>query len=155
MLRDNFSEVTDSAGNVATAKNSIKLEQKHIEREKQQVLEKFSLILFAFDESKLGAKNERTLGLVAESFKKAKPQNLSIVGYTDELGDANHNDELSRRRAAEATGELERALRLRGLTLPDNILIDGKGSREKLYDNGLPEGRFFSRTVNITIEHGK
>lgn len=148
-------EVADSLGNVIKAKNSIKLEQKHVEREQQQVLEKFSLILFAFDESRLGEKNERTLGLVAESFKKAKPQNLSIVGYTDELGDINHNDELSRRRASEATGELERALRVRGLKLPENVLIDGKGSREKLYDNSLPEGRFFSRTVNITVEHGK
>ncbi len=148
-------EVTDSLGNVLNAKNSIKLEQKHVEREKQQVLEKFSLILFAFDESKLGLKNERTLGLVAESFKKAKPHNLSIVGYTDELGEANHNDELSHRRAADATRELDHALRIRGLTMPENVLIDGKGSREKLYDNRLPEGRFFSRTVNITVEHGK
>ncbi|MDP4236310.1 MAG: OmpA family protein, partial [Bacteroidota bacterium] len=99
--------------------------------------------------------NERTLGLVAESFRKAKPQTLSIVGYTDELGDASHNDELSRHRAAEASGELERALRTRGLAMPANLLVDGKGSREKLYDNSLPEGRFFSRTVNITVEHGK
>ncbi|MDP4237329.1 MAG: OmpA family protein, partial [Bacteroidota bacterium] len=96
-------DVTDNAGNSTTAKNSIKLEQKHIEREQQQELEKFSLILFAFDESSLGTKNERTLGLVAESFRKAKPQTLSIVGYTDELGDASHNDELSRHRAAEAS----------------------------------------------------
>lgn len=152
---DIFLEVTDNTGNVVTARNAIKLEQKRIEREKQQELEKFSLILFAFDESRLGAKNERTLGLVAESFKKAKPGNLSIVGYTDELGDVNHNDELSRRRASEASGELERALKARGLMIPDNVLIDGKGSREKLYDNSLPEGRFFSRTVNITVEHGK
>ncbi len=148
-------EVTDSADNIVIAHNSIKLEQKHIEREKQQELEKFSLILFAFDESKLGAKNERTLGLVAESFKKIMPQKLSIVGYTDELGEVDHNDELSRNRAAEASDQLGRALRIRGLKLPDNILIDGKGSREKLYDNSLPEGRFFSRTVNITVEHGK
>ncbi|MFI5264840.1 MAG: OmpA family protein, partial [Candidatus Kapaibacterium sp.] len=152
---DIFLEVTDNAGNVITAKNSIKLEQKHVEREKQQELEKFSLILFAFDESVLGAKNERTLGLVAESFKKARPQSLSIVGYTDELGDASHNDELSRRRAMEASSELERSLRSRGFNLPSNVLIDGKGSREILYDNSLPEGRFFSRTVNITLEHGK
>lgn len=152
---DIFLEVIDSLGNIVSAKNSIKLEQKRIERDRQQVLEKFSLILFAFDESKLGVKNERTLGLVAESFKKAKPQNLSIVGYTDELGEANHNDELSHRRAADATRELERALRARGLVMPDNVLIDGKGSREKLFDNSLPEGRFFSRTVNITVEHAK
>ena len=152
---DIFLEVTDSSGNVATARNSIKLEQKRVEREQQQVLEKFSLILFAFDESKLGVKNERTLNLVAESFKKSKPQKLAIVGYTDELGEVSHNDELSQRRASEAAIELERALRSRHLSMPDKVLIDGKGSREKLYDNSLPEGRFFSRTVNITVEHGK
>jgi outer membrane protein OmpA-like peptidoglycan-associated protein len=118
-------------------------------------LEKFSLILFGFDESELGAKNERTLGFVAESFTKKNPQKLSIVGYTDELGEETHNDELSHRRASEASKELERALESRGLKLPDNTLIDGKGSREKLYDNALPEGRFFSRTVNITVEHSR
>ena len=152
---DIYLEVTDSAGSIVTAHNAIHLEQRHIQREEQQELEKFSLILFAFDESKLGAKNQRTLDLVAQSFKKNEPQKLSIVGYTDELGDPTHNDELSRRRADEASAELEHALRLQGLKLPDNTLIDGKGSREKLYDNSLPEGRFFSRTVNITVQHLK
>jgi len=146
-------EVTDSAGNSVSAHNSVKLELRRIERERQQELEKFSLILFAFDESKLGAKNERTLRLVAESFKKTIPKKISIIGYTDELGDASHNDELSKRRAEEASAELAHALRNQGLQLPESTLIDGKGSREKLYDNSLPEGRLFSRTVNITIEH--
>jgi outer membrane protein OmpA-like peptidoglycan-associated protein len=145
--------VNDSAGNSVTAHNAIKLEQRRIEREKQQELEKFSLILFAFDESELGSKNKRTLGLVAESFRKKPAQKLSIVGYTDELGESSHNNELSRRRAAEAKDELMRALTKRGLKFPENTVIDGKGSREKLYDNSLPEGRFFSRTVNITVEH--
>ncbi|MEP7235719.1 MAG: OmpA family protein, partial [Ignavibacteriota bacterium] len=151
---DIFLKVIDNAGNMVTAHNSIKLEQKHIDREQQQELEKFSLILFAFDESVLGTKNERTLNLVAESSRKARPRNLTIVGFTDELGDAGHNDELSRRRALEASAELERSLRTKGLVLPPNVLIDGKGSRELLYDNTLPEGRFFSRTVNITLDHG-
>jgi hypothetical protein len=36
--------------------------------------------------------------------------------------------------------------------LPHDIIVEGRGSHERLYDNRLPEGRFFSRTVMVTIE---
>ncbi|MEI8134517.1 MAG: OmpA family protein [bacterium] len=148
-------EVRDSAGSEVKVHSAIKLQQLHVEHERQHELEKFSLILFAFDESTLGTKNERTLNLVAESFRKKQAEKLSIIGYTDGLGEATHNDDLSRRRATEAATELENVLRTKGIAMPKNTLIDGKGSHEVLYDNSLPEGRLFSRTVNISVEHGR
>jgi outer membrane protein OmpA-like peptidoglycan-associated protein len=148
-------QVTDSAGTTVSARNTIGLRRMKTEREKEQELERFSLILFNFDEDVLGAKNERTISLVAESFKRSNTSSLKIVGYTDETGDPNYNDDLSRRRAQEAAQYLERMLRAKRITFPAKTLIEGKGSRERLFDNSLPEGRFFSRTVNVTLEKGK
>lgn len=147
-------EVTDSAGNTVIARGSIPLMRQRAERERPEALERFSLILFGFDEDALGKKNERIIRFVGETFNRLAPERVTIFGYTDELGDPLHNDDLSRRRAESAARELERALRELGASLPPKTtLIEGKGSRERLYDNSLPEGRFFSRTVNITVEN--
>jgi outer membrane protein OmpA-like peptidoglycan-associated protein len=150
-----FLEATDSLGTVASAINTIPLKRTRSEREREQELERYSLILFGFDEDALGAKNERTLNIVAESFKKMKPEIVNVLGYTDETGDQSYNDELSRRRAEKAIKQLEVSLKQKKVTLPAKTFVEGKGSREVLYDNTLPEGRFFSRTVNITLGKSK
>ncbi len=150
-----FLEVTDSAGTTASATNTIPLQRTRSEREREQELERYSLILFGFDDDKLGTKNERTISFVAESFKKMKPEIVNVLGYTDETGDPSYNDELSRRRADQAIKQLEASLKQKKVSLPAKTFVEGKGSREVLYDNTLPEGRFFSRTVNITLGKSK
>jgi outer membrane protein OmpA-like peptidoglycan-associated protein len=142
----------DVSGNRAEARTAIGLEQKKIEREEEQQIDRFSLILFNFDESALGVKNERTLGIVAEALRKIKPKKLSIRGYTDELGDDEHNNVLSKQRAEQAANKLIQECQKRNISLPHDIIVEGRGSHERLYDNRLPEGRFFSRTVMVTIE---
>lgn len=150
-----FIEATDSAGTTASAINTIPLKRTRTERERDQELERYSLILFGFDDDKLGTKNERTISFVAESFKKMKPEIVNVLGYTDETGDQSYNDELSRRRADQAIKQLEASLKQKKVSLPTKTFVEGKGSREVLYDNTLPEGRFFSRTVNITLGKSK
>lgn len=145
-------EVTDSAGNTTIATGSIPLLRRKAERERPEALERYSLILFGFDEDVLGRKNERIVRMVGENFKRLQPERLTIIGYTDELGDADHNDELSKRRAEAAARALERTLRDLRIPIPAKTVIEGRGSRQILYDNALPEGRFFSRTVNVTVE---
>lgn len=150
-----FLEVTDSVGTMASATNTIPLQRTRSERDREQELERFSLILFGFDDDKLGTKNERTISFVAESFRKMKPEIVNVLGYTDETGDPSYNDELSRRRADQAIKQLEASLKQKKVSLPAKTFVEGKGSREVLYDNTLPEGRFFSRTVNITLGKSK
>lgn len=150
-----YFEATDSAGNTASATNTIPLQRSRTERDREQELERFSLILFGFDDDKLGDKNERTISFVAESFRKMKPEIVNVLGYTDETGDPLYNDELSRRRAENAIKQLEVTLNGKKINLPPKTFIEGKGSREILYDNTLPEGRFFSRTVNITLSKSR
>jgi outer membrane protein OmpA-like peptidoglycan-associated protein len=145
-------EVTDSAGNTTVATGAIPLVRRRAERERPEALERYSLILFGFDEDVLGKKNERIVKFVGETFKRLQPERVTIIGYTDELGDMQHNDDLSRRRAEAAAQALERTLRELRIGLPAKTVIEGRGSHQILYDNSLPEGRFFSRTVNVTIE---
>jgi outer membrane protein OmpA-like peptidoglycan-associated protein len=87
---------------------------------------------------------------------KVPVKRVLIQGYTDEMGDPAHNDELSESRADNVRTRLEGLLRTEGVE-PSALDIhsQGRGSRDLPYDNNLPEGRFFSRTVNITIERGQ
>ena len=57
-------------------------------------------------------------------------------------GDANYNKKLSLDRA-DAT---KKALGI------NNAITNGIGNEELLYNNDLPEGRFYCRTVNIIVK---
>jgi outer membrane protein OmpA-like peptidoglycan-associated protein len=154
-LRDSLTltmEGTDTAGNIFSSRGSIPLVMKRVVGEKQEKIERFSLILFGFDESRVGRRNERTIEQIAKALPALNAERIAIIGYTDEMGDAQHNNELSRRRAEEVRKELEALSVKMNLKLPFEILTEGRGSMDKLYDNTLPEGRFYSRTVNLVIE---
>ena len=115
-------------------------------------IERFSLILFGFDDARLGRRNEREVRRAAELIPTVPVERVLIQGFTDESGDASHNDELSRARAEAVRRRLEELLHRANAVLPQDAHTEGRGSRDLLYDNTLPEGRFFSRTVNITIQ---
>lgn len=154
-LHDSLSidfDVTDAAGNSAHAHNSIPLSVIRVTSDREERVERFSLILFGFDEAKLGDRNERTIGQVAQVLSSVAIQRILVQGYTDETGTVQHNDELSEARALEVKRSIEQQLQRNGVQLGLPILSEGRGARDLPYDNRLPEGRFFSRTVNVTIE---
>ncbi|MBX7155125.1 MAG: OmpA family protein [Candidatus Kapaibacterium sp.] len=66
---------------------------------------------------------------------------IQITGYTDHLGDAQTNRELSQERATNTA----KALKATSAT------VQAVGSRD-LFDFNIPEGRFYSRCVEIKIE---
>ena len=154
-LRDSLEidyDVWDSVGNHAHAHSSIPLDVIHVASNRPERIERFSLILFGFDESKLNPNNERSIRSAAEMIPKIPVKRVLIQGYTDETGDPAHNDALSEARANVVLERLESMLNAEGTAKPADIHSEGHGSRDLLYDNRLPEGRFFSRTVTITIE---
>jgi outer membrane protein OmpA-like peptidoglycan-associated protein len=65
-----------------------------------------------------------------------------VNGYTDKLGDEEINERISERRARSVA---------RRLNIP-GAKVEGLGESELLYDNDLPEGRYYCRTVQIIIE---
>jgi len=145
-------DVWDSAGNHAHAHATIPLEVVHVSSDRPERVERFSLILFGFDEANVMPGNDRAIRGAAEMVPKIPVRRVLIQGYTDETGDPAHNDALSEARAAAVRDRLEAMLQERGSSLPTDIHSEGQGSHDLLYDNRLPEGRFFSRTVTITIE---
>ncbi|HEY6172349.1 MAG TPA: hypothetical protein VIX80_08840 [Candidatus Kapabacteria bacterium] len=66
---------------------------------------------------------------------------MKIFGYTDRIGTDEYNTLLSDIRARATQRYL-------GL---DRAEVKGLGRRILLYDNDLPEGRFYSRTVTIVV----
>lgn len=103
---------------------------------------KFSLILFDVASSEISAANS---AIINEVKKYIKPTSLvTVVGYTDRLGDSEQNRTLAEQRAISTA----KALGLR----VDPARVYGQGNVD-LLDSTTPEGRLYNRTVEITIEN--
>jgi outer membrane protein OmpA-like peptidoglycan-associated protein len=115
------------------------LEDKHREGSVDTIISRYSLILFDFDRAELSGANRR----IAEFVKSriSDDSRIKIFGYTDRIGTDEYNTQLSDVRARATQRYL-------GL---DRAEVKGLGRRILLYDNTLPEGRFYSRTVTIVV----
>ncbi|MBI3259672.1 MAG: OmpA family protein [Ignavibacteriae bacterium] len=103
-------------------------------------IEKFNLIVFGFNVSAISPMNQLILDLIK---KQIKPNStVQITGHTDRMGNSDYNQRLSIRRAA----EIARVLKV------SETNANGVGGETSLFDNDLPEGRFYSRTVRIVVE---
>lgn len=107
---------------------------------------RLSLIVFDFDKSEITSQNRRMVSsFIARSISPAAT--ATIVGSTDRLGELKHNQELSE----------ARALAVRDLIAGErpNAAITstkGIGPGNLLYDNDLPEGRYYCRTVTVEVK---
>lgn len=150
--------VQDSQGNQTTASGIIKLRQISSERtirrsetgEEGRPIEKYSLILFDYSSSQLAKRQADTiLSYVAKSVDKQS--NIVVTGHTDQTGDTEFNEQLAIDRARKAVEQLMQRLgKLK--KSPKNIRVESHGSRDVLFENTLPEGRFLSRTVRLILE---
>jgi outer membrane protein OmpA-like peptidoglycan-associated protein len=71
---------------------------------------------------------------------------VSITGSTDKLGEKDYNMNLSLSRA-ESTYKVIKKIKPKA----DFKEVTGIGNTKLLYDNSLPEGRFYCRTVLIEV----
>ncbi len=118
----------------------ITLQKKRTEKIEGYEIERFSLILFDFDEALIEGNNERIIDIISDRIKPGSE--INITGYTDRTGDEEHNKALSERRARTTRDALGRS----------DAEVRGVGEEKLLYDNSLPEGRFYSRTVVVTVK---
>ncbi len=138
--------VLDSLGQQANASappikvNKITVERKRREGVSDKEYEYYSLILFDFGKTKLERQHKSVLDFINNRI--TPNSQITIEGYTDQIGDVKTNLKISEKRAREAA---------KWLGLP-NARTVGVGEQVLLYDNNLPEGRFYCRTVKITIE---
>ncbi len=139
-------EVNDKAGQrFESPVGSMPVEQltvrkKRSERIADTEVERYSLIVFDYDKADLTDEHRQVIRTIRE---KISPESLiRIRGFADRTGDAAHNQELSLQRARAVA---------KALGVPEER-IDVAAAAELLYNNDLPEGRFYSRTVTIEIE---
>ena len=112
-----------------------------------KTLERYNLIMFPFDKSDVGAMNSRILKeyVLPRLFPTS---DAVVVGHTDVIGSDEYNLKLSASRGAKAKEELASLLQIKVKSLDSK----GVGEAEPLFDNSLPEGRFYNRTVQVIIE---
>ncbi len=139
-------EITDKKGNTETAAEKtlpievISVKKKRKEKIGDYEIERFSLILFDFDKADIEDRNQEIINFIKS---RTKPGSIvTIKGYTDRTGDDDYNLRLSERRADAAKKSL-------GI---DSAEAQGMGEEILLYDNDSPEGRFYCRTVEITVK---
>jgi outer membrane protein OmpA-like peptidoglycan-associated protein len=118
----------------------ITIRKKENAKQVDKTIDRYSLILFDFDKSELTQDNAKFIKTIR---KRLKPtSSIFVYGYTDRTGDAIYNKTLSERRAQSTA---------RALGQKSQVII-GVGEDKQILDNDIPEGRFYSRTVEITVE---
>lgn len=103
-------------------------------------------ILFDVDQAALKPAAKTNLHNLATSLINNPQTNITIIGHTDNTGSAEHNMDLSIRRAAA----------VRAFIAADNVstsrlATSGKGESEPIADNSTADGRAQNRRVEIAI----
>jgi outer membrane protein OmpA-like peptidoglycan-associated protein len=111
-------------------------------------IERYSLVLFPFDDARLSSINQRMLEEYV--YQDIRPDaRITVTGHTDNIGSYSHNSELSEQRAAAVARDMRTKVR-KGLNV--SVEATGVGEDAPLYSNDLPEGRFYNRMVEVVVE---
>jgi len=121
--------------------NRISIDVKRLEKIKDVEYENYSLILFDYGKTDLATEHKKVVDFVKSRIKDNSK--INIVGYTDSMGDDAINLKISTLRAKATYKRLD----------IKNATYEGKGEKELLFENTLPEGRFYCRTVVINVEN--
>ena len=138
--------ITDRSGQAKeTEEQSLPLELISVQKKKREriddkYIDRYSLILFSFDKSKLSFYNQKLTEYIKG--RMAPNSKVFIRGHTDRMGDAAYNLQLSADRAQAVANEFKNY----------STTVNGYGESEMMYDNSLPEGRFYCRKVDVVVE---
>jgi outer membrane protein OmpA-like peptidoglycan-associated protein len=120
------------------------VEQKLEHRVNDTTIASYSLLLFNFDSPRMSASDQNLVSLIAEAVEKKAF--VRLIGYTDSLGEQQHNHELAMARAREV------AKMLTPLVPNDvRIVVDESGGERERFPYITPEGRSHCRTVVIEV----
>jgi OmpA-OmpF porin, OOP family len=106
----------------------------------------FDRLLFETDSAALEPESREQLANAAEILKAYPSVRVKIGGYTDNTGDAAHNLELSRARAATVRGELV-ALGVAA----DRLEAEGYGQEHPVASNASEAGRAANRCIAMRV----
>jgi outer membrane protein OmpA-like peptidoglycan-associated protein/opacity protein-like surface antigen len=101
-------------------------------------------VLFELNSAEISAASYTVLERVATQLASWTGGRIEVAGHTDAAGEAEYNQELSRRRA-EAVRDY---LRSRGVN-DDLLVVRGFGETKPIADNSSPDGRAQNRRVTL------
>jgi len=103
-------------------------------------------VTFAVDSDQVRGEFRSILARVAGILNEDPRTRVTVVGHTDNTGDANYNLDLSRRRADSVATILES----NGVAY-GRLFIDGRGEAEPIASNSTASGRQANRRVEIFV----
>jgi len=103
-------------------------------------------VLFDFDKASLKPGGEQAVNKLAQFMEEYPKRNVMIEGYTDNIGAAIYNKQLSRRRA----NSVRQALMDQGIS-SNRIQIRGYGEKYPVASNNTEAGRQRNRRVEVVI----
>ena len=135
-----------SAAQARVAELEAKLREIEAQQTERGLLVTLGDVLFEFGKADLLSAASPRLDKLATFLKQFPERRLLVEGYTDSIGSASYNLELSRRRAI----AVQAALVQRGIA-PDRILTQGYGKEYPVANNATAEGRAMNRRVEVII----
>ena len=103
-------------------------------------------VSFASGSASLDSKLHPTLDKIASTLNEYAQTSVTVVGYTDSVGSAEANRELSRRRA----GAVADYLSQHGVSR-SRITVDSRGEEEPIATNDTEAGRAQNRRVEMLV----
>jgi len=137
---DEIDQKTSAGLDLKIQQLTIKKKRKEIKND--TIIEKYALILFDFDKADITPHQKPILEEIKQKIKSNAI--VTISGYADRTGDSDYNRDLAYRR----TVEVQKILQIP----QDKLKLNPVGSDVLLYNNDLPQGRSYCRTVQIVIE---
>lgn len=139
-------EVETANQMVAKAYDTIPVEQLTIQKKRtrridDKEIDEYRLIMFDFDTPDVLEAHKKIIELICENTKPNST--IYIEGYTDRLGSEEYNLKLSNQRAETMSSAIPCSVA--------QVNKNGMGEQQ-LYNNDVPEGRFYNRTVIIRVE---
>lgn len=135
-------------GQVVTREQSMPVRRKiqstrfNNEVVKDSTIEQFRLIFFDFDAPTVSSFNTSMIDLVRSRMRTTSA--VRVIGLTDRIGTPEYNTQLSLKRAQAMNKAIQERI------VPAASHVTGDGPR-LIYNNDLPEGRFYNRTVLIEV----
>lgn len=116
----------------------------------QVVFDDKSGVNFAFDSANLTDTSKKNLDAIAEVFNEFPDTNLMVEGHTDDIGNADYNMSLSKRRAESVAKYLE----TKGVA-KNRFSVTGFGETRPRFDNSTKDGQVKNRRVEIGVSANK
>ncbi len=138
-VTDRVAQTVESSPSILPIEQ-ITLRKKRASMVGDKEIARYSLILFDFDKSDISVANRTVANIIQSSIFEMST--VTITGYADRTGEPEYNRRLS----------LERAENTAKLLKTPGAKIIGLGTEKILYNNDTPEGRFYSRTVDVVVE---